>query len=45
LIQAINLTYRTLFIAEVSNCDHNDTTSLMFFSSRYHNGPGAAFER
>lgn len=30
----------TLFIAEVSNCDYCDNLPLVFFSSRYHLGPG-----
>jgi flavin reductase len=29
-----------LFIAEVSNCDYCDNLPLVFFSSRYHLGPG-----
>ena len=35
----------TLMIAEVSTCDHRDTTPLVFFSSRYHRGAGVPVER
>jgi flavin reductase (DIM6/NTAB) family NADH-FMN oxidoreductase RutF len=35
----------TLFIAEVSSCEHCDNVPLVFFSSRYHLGPGAPLDR
>jgi flavin reductase (DIM6/NTAB) family NADH-FMN oxidoreductase RutF len=35
----------TLIIAEVSACDYRDTTPLVFFSSRYHLGPGVPVDR
>ena len=35
----------TLIIAEVSACDYRDTTPLVFYSSRYHLGPGIPFDR
>jgi len=35
----------TLFIAEVSTCDYCDNVPLVFFSSRYHLGPGMPFDR
>ena len=36
----IDVSDHTLFIAEVSNCDYCDHLPLVFFSSRYHLGPG-----
>ncbi len=42
--QAIDVSDHTLFIAEVSGCDYCDTDPLVFFSSRYHLGPGAPLE-
>jgi flavin reductase len=41
----VDVSDHTLFIAEVSNCDYSDNTPLVFFSSRYHLGPGTPFER
>lgn len=35
----------TLFIAEVAHCEHSDAPPLVFFSSRYHPAPRAAFDR
>jgi len=36
----VDVSDHTLIIAEVSACEHDDTTPLVFFSSRYHLGPG-----
>lgn len=41
----IDVNDHTLIIAEVSACDHRDTTPLVFFSSRYHLGPGVPVDR
>ena len=38
--QTIDVSEHTLFIAEVSECDYSDSLPLVFFSSRYHLGPG-----
>ena len=40
LIRAVDVSDHTLFIAEVSTCDYSDHLPLVFFSSRYHLGPG-----
>lgn len=40
VIRTIDVSDHTLFIAEVSGCDHCDNLPLVFFSSRYHLGPG-----
>ncbi len=40
VIRTIDVSDHTLFIAEVSGCDHSDDLPLVFFSSRYHLGPG-----
>jgi flavin reductase (DIM6/NTAB) family NADH-FMN oxidoreductase RutF len=40
LIRAVDVSDHTLFIAEVSTCDYSDNLPLVFFSSRYHLGPG-----
>ena len=40
VIRTIDISDHTLFIAEVSGCDHSDNLPLVFFSSRYHLGPG-----
>jgi hypothetical protein len=45
LIQNLDVNDHTLFIAEVSNCDYCDHSPLVFFSSRYHLGLGAPFDR
>lgn len=45
LIRTVDVSDHTLFIAEVSNCDYSDDIPLVFFSSRYHLGPGTPFER
>lgn len=45
VVQAIDVSDHTLFIAEVSNCDHCDDAPLVFFSSRYHLGPGTPIDR
>ena len=36
----VDISDHTLFIAEVSNCDYCYNLPLVFFSSRYHLGPG-----
>ncbi len=38
--RTIDVRDHTLFIAEVSRCDYCDDLPLVFFSSRYHLGPG-----
>lgn len=38
--RTIDVSDHTLFIAEVSGCDYCDDLPLVFFSSRYHLGPG-----
>jgi flavin reductase len=43
--RSVDVSDHTLFIAEVSNCDYSDNTPLVFFSSRYHLGPGMPAER
>jgi flavin reductase len=43
--RSVDVSDHTLFIAEVSNCDHCDGLPLVFFSSRYHLGPGAPADR
>ena len=45
VIRAIDVNDHTLFIAEVSNCDYCDDLPLVFFSSRYHHGPGVQVDR
>jgi flavin reductase (DIM6/NTAB) family NADH-FMN oxidoreductase RutF len=40
VIRTIDVSDHTLFIAEVSGCDYCDSLPLVFFSSRYHLGPG-----
>ncbi|MEY9233552.1 flavin reductase (DIM6/NTAB) family NADH-FMN oxidoreductase RutF [Bradyrhizobium japonicum] len=41
----VDVSDHTLIIAEVSSCDYRDTTPLVFFSSRYHLGPGLPVDR
>jgi len=41
----VDVSDHTLVIAEVSACDYRDTTPLVFFSSRYHLGPGTPLDR
>ena len=43
--RTVDVSDHTLFIAEVSTCDHGDGNPLVFFSSRYHLGPGAPVDR
>ena len=38
--RTIDVSDHTLFIAEVSECDYSHSLPLVFFSSRYHLGPG-----
>lgn len=38
--RSVEVSDHTLFIAEVSNCDYSQGSPLVFFSSRYHLGPG-----
>jgi flavin reductase (DIM6/NTAB) family NADH-FMN oxidoreductase RutF len=45
VVRTVDVSDHTLFIAEVSNCDYCDNIPLVFFSSRYHLGPGAPVER
>jgi flavin reductase len=45
VIRTIDISDHTLFIAEVSGCDHSDNLPLVFFSSRYHLGPGTPADR
>jgi len=42
--RTIDVGDHTLFIAEVSSCDYCDHVPLVFFSSRYHLGPGAPLD-
>jgi flavin reductase len=42
--QAIDVSDHTLFVAEVSSCDYCDSDPLVFFSSRYHLGPGVPLD-
>jgi flavin reductase len=44
VVRIVDVSDHTLFIAEVSNCDYSDNIPLVFFSSRYHLGPGTPFE-
>lgn len=39
VVRTVDVNDHTLFIAEVSGCDHSDDLPLVFFSSRYHLGP------
>ena len=43
--RTIDVSDHTLFIAEVSGCDYCDDVPLVFFSSRYHLGPGKPADR
>jgi flavin reductase (DIM6/NTAB) family NADH-FMN oxidoreductase RutF len=43
--RTVDIGDHTLFIAEVSNCEYCDNVPLVFFSSRYHLGPGAPLDR
>lgn len=43
--RTVDVSDHTLFIAEVSNCDYGDDLPLVFFSSRYHLGPGVPVDR
>lgn len=43
--RAVDVNDHTLFIAEVSNCDYCNDLPLVFFSSRYHLGPGVPVDR
>jgi flavin reductase (DIM6/NTAB) family NADH-FMN oxidoreductase RutF len=45
LVRTVDVCDHTLFIAEVSNCDYCDDLPLVFFSSRYHLGPGMPADR
>jgi flavin reductase len=38
--RSVEVSDHTLFIAEVSNCNYSQGSPLVFFSSRYHLGPG-----
>jgi flavin reductase len=43
--RVVDVSDHSLFIAEVSNCDYCDDLPLVFFSSRYHLGPGVPVDR
>jgi flavin reductase (DIM6/NTAB) family NADH-FMN oxidoreductase RutF len=43
--RTLDVNDHTLFIAEVSECDYCDDLPLVFFSSRYHLGPGKPVDR
>ena len=43
--RTVDIGDHTLFIAEVSSCEYCDNVPLVFFSSRYHLGPGAPLDR
>ena len=45
VVRHVDVSDHTLFIAEVSDCDYRDSTPLVFFSSRYHLGPGEPVDR
>ncbi len=45
VIRQVDVSDHTLIIAEVSSCDYQDTPPLVFFSSRYHLGPGVPVDR
>jgi flavin reductase (DIM6/NTAB) family NADH-FMN oxidoreductase RutF len=40
VVREIGLNDHTMFVAEVTACDHGDSDPLVFFGSRYHQGPG-----
>ena len=42
LIRQVDVGDHSLFIAEVSHCEHSDAPPLVFYSSRYHDPPGSA---
>lgn len=44
VVRRVDVGDHTLFIAQVTHCEHRDATPLVFFSSRYHAGPGLACE-
>ena len=44
VIRTVDVSDHTLLIAEVSVCDYCDNLPLVFFSSRYHLGPGLPVE-
>jgi flavin reductase (DIM6/NTAB) family NADH-FMN oxidoreductase RutF len=41
VVRQIRLNDHTMFVAEVTTCDHRDSEPLVFFRSRYHHGAGA----
>ena len=43
--RTVDVSDHTLFIAEVSSCEYCDNLPLVFFSSRYHLGPGLPLDR
>jgi len=45
VVRHVDVNDHTLIIAEVSSCDYCDDTPLVFFSSRYHLGPGVPVDR
>jgi flavin reductase (DIM6/NTAB) family NADH-FMN oxidoreductase RutF len=40
VVREIALNDHTMFVAEVTSCDHRDSAPLVFFGSRYHQGAG-----
>ena len=40
VVREIAIRDHTMFIAEVTACDHRDSAPLLFFGSRYHHGTG-----
>jgi flavin reductase (DIM6/NTAB) family NADH-FMN oxidoreductase RutF len=43
VVREVDVSDHTLFIGEVTQCSHSDSVPLVFFSSRYHLGPGRPF--
>ena len=40
VVRQIAVNDHTMFVAEVTACDHRDSAPLVFFGSRYHHGAG-----
>jgi len=43
VVREVEVHDHSLFIAEVTHCDHSDCAPLVFFRSQYHVGPGKPF--
>ncbi len=43
VVREITLSDHSMFIAEVTGCNSRDSAPLVFFGSRYHQGPGEPF--